>query len=208
MESDPLSQLQWQLALTMWMLPYAVMVCFDEDDSVLLEPLIASYLVSILFHGVLQTISNLSHTSPFHCPSAYVVHVHWTCSNIQSILWRQSTYSHKPWLLKPKLLNPDQYQARPKLALWRRFQFLVFDLCPCHQLANFFRLNRLCRLKTNVHVRSLFYAVVCIILNVSVGVFQISELNLMIALTSALVDGIITRLILLSAVKMDYNIMS
>ena len=93
----------------------------------------------------------------------------------KSIVCEHSSYSHKPWL--PKLLNPDQYQARPKLALWRRFQFLVFDLCPCHQLANFFRLNRLCRLKTNAHVRSLFYAVVCIILNVSVGVFPIFELN-------------------------------
>jgi len=37
-------------------------------------------------------------------------------------------------------------------------------------------------------------------LNVSIGVFQISELNLIIALTSALFDDVITRLILLSAV--------
>jgi len=51
---------------------------------------------------------------------------------------------------------------------------------------NFFRLNGLCRLKINAHVRSSFYAVVCIILNVSVGVFPISELNLIIALTSDL----------------------
>ena len=83
-------------------------------------------------------------------------------------------YSHKPWLLKPKPLNPDQYQALPELMLWRHFQFLVSDLCPCHQLANFFRLNRLCCLKTNAHVRSSCYAV---ILNVSLGVFPIFELN-------------------------------
>ena len=32
------------------MLPYEVVGCFDEDDSGLLEPLIASYLVRIPFH--------------------------------------------------------------------------------------------------------------------------------------------------------------
>ena len=31
------------------MLPYEVVGCFDEDDSGLLEPLIASYLVRIPF---------------------------------------------------------------------------------------------------------------------------------------------------------------
>jgi len=51
-------------------------------------------------------------------------------------------------------------------------------------------LNRLCRLKTNAHVRYSCYAVMCIILNVSVGVFPISKLNLMIALTSALFDDV------------------
>ena len=71
-------------------------------------------------------------------------------------------------MLRPKALNADQYQARLELTLWRHFQYLVSDPCPCHQLKNFFRLNRLCRLKTNEHVRSSFYAVVCIILNVSV----------------------------------------
>jgi len=39
---------------------------------------------------------------------------------------------------------------------------------------------------SNAHVRFWCYAVVCIIWNVSVGVFTISELNIMIALTSAL----------------------
>ena len=115
----------------------------------------------------------------------------------KSIVCEHSSYSHKPWL--PKLLNPDQYQARPEWTLWRHFQFFVFDLCPCHQQANFIRLNRLCRLKTNACVRSSFYAVVCIILNDSVGLFPISELKL-IALTFALFDEVITRLILLSTV--------
>ena len=81
----------------------------------------------------------------------------------------------------------------------------ISDPCFCHQIANFFRLNRLCCLKTNAHVRYSCYAVVCIILNVSVGVFPISELNLMIALTSALSDDVITRLILLSAVVRKYR---
>jgi len=49
------------------------------------------------------------------------------------------------------------------------------------------------------------YAVVCIILNVSVDVFPISELFLMIALTSALFDDVITRLILLNAVVRKYR---
>ena len=65
MEGDQLSQIQGHLALTVCMLPYEVVSCLDEDDSVLLEPLIASYLVRILFHSVLKTISNLSHASPF-----------------------------------------------------------------------------------------------------------------------------------------------
>ena len=38
-------------------------------------------------------------------------------------------------------------------------------------------LINLCRLKTNAQVKSSFYAVVFIILNVSVGVFPIFELN-------------------------------
>jgi len=67
------------------MLLSEVVGCFDDYNSVLLEPLIASYFVRILCYSVLQTISNLSHASPFHCPSAYVVHIHWTYSNIQSI---------------------------------------------------------------------------------------------------------------------------
>ena len=50
MEGDQLFQIQACLALTMWMLLYEVVSCFDEDDSVLLEPLIASYLVRIPFH--------------------------------------------------------------------------------------------------------------------------------------------------------------
>ena len=87
MESDQLSQIQAHLALTMRMRLYEVGDCFDEYDSVLLEPLIASYLVRIIFHSVLKTISNLSHASPFHCPEGqYMVHIHWTYSNIQSIL--------------------------------------------------------------------------------------------------------------------------
>ena len=65
MESDQLSQIQAHLALTMRMLLYEVGDCFDEYDSVLMEPLIASYLVRIIFHSVLKTISNLSHASPF-----------------------------------------------------------------------------------------------------------------------------------------------
>ena len=65
MEGDQLFQIQGHLALTMWMLPYEVVGCFDEDESVLLEPLIASYLVRILLHSDLKTISNLSHASPF-----------------------------------------------------------------------------------------------------------------------------------------------
>ena len=38
MEGDQLSQIQGHLALTVWMLPYEVVSCLDEDDSVLLEP--------------------------------------------------------------------------------------------------------------------------------------------------------------------------
>ena len=49
MESDQLSQMQTHLALTVWMLPFEVVSCLDEDDCVLLEPMIASYLVRILF---------------------------------------------------------------------------------------------------------------------------------------------------------------
>ena len=58
--------------------------------------------------------------------------------------------------------------------------------------------------KTHTHVRFSCYAVVCIIKNISVGVFLISGLNLMIALTFALFDDVITRLILLSAVLRKY----
>ena len=49
MEGDELSQIRGHLALTVWMLPFEVVSCLDEDDSVLLEPMIASYLVRILF---------------------------------------------------------------------------------------------------------------------------------------------------------------
>ena len=49
MEGDELSQIRGHLALTMWMISYEVVCCFDEYDSVLLEPMIASYLVRILF---------------------------------------------------------------------------------------------------------------------------------------------------------------
>ena len=86
MEGDQLCQIQGHLALTDWMLPYEVVSCLDEDDKCSIGTLITSYLMRIFFHSVLKTISNLSHGSPFHCPSAYVVHVHWTYSNIQSIL--------------------------------------------------------------------------------------------------------------------------
>ena len=48
MEGDELSQIQGHLALTMCMLPYEVVSCFVEDESLLLEPLIASLLVRIL----------------------------------------------------------------------------------------------------------------------------------------------------------------
>ena len=61
-------------------------------------------------------------------------------------------------------------------------------------------LSSLCRLKTNARVRYSCYAVMCIILNVSVSVFLISELNLIIALTSALFHDVVKRIILLSAV--------
>ena len=33
MEGDQLSQIQGHLALTVWMLPYEVVSCLDEDDS-------------------------------------------------------------------------------------------------------------------------------------------------------------------------------
>ena len=59
MEGDQLGQIQGHLALTL--LPYEVVSCLDEDDSVLLEPLSALY-----FFSVLKTISNPSHDSPFH----------------------------------------------------------------------------------------------------------------------------------------------
>ena len=36
MEGDQLFQIQGHLAITAWMLPYEVVSCFDEDDSVLL----------------------------------------------------------------------------------------------------------------------------------------------------------------------------
>ena len=55
MESDQLFQVQGHLCLTMWTLLYEVVSCFDEYDSVLLELLIASYLVLILFQSVLKT---------------------------------------------------------------------------------------------------------------------------------------------------------
>ena len=48
MQGDQFSQIQGHLALTVWMLPYEVVSCFVEDDSLLLEPLIASLLVRIL----------------------------------------------------------------------------------------------------------------------------------------------------------------
>jgi len=38
MEGDQLCQIQGHLALTDWTLPYEVVSCLDEDDSVLLEP--------------------------------------------------------------------------------------------------------------------------------------------------------------------------
>ena len=40
MECDQLSQSQGHLALTVWMMTYEVVSCLDEDDSVLLEPLL------------------------------------------------------------------------------------------------------------------------------------------------------------------------
>ena len=90
MEIDQISEIQGHLALTMWMLPYEVMGCFYEYDSVLLEPLIASYLVHILFYSVLKTISILSHASPFHCLPAYVVHRR--LSNIRAKLTDRSQF--------------------------------------------------------------------------------------------------------------------
>jgi len=84
-EGDQLSQIQGHLALTVWMLPYEVVSCLDEDDSVLLEPLSALYLERILFQCFKNDFESLTRLS-FSCPSAYVVHVHWTYSNIQSIL--------------------------------------------------------------------------------------------------------------------------
>ena len=48
MECDQISQIQGHLALTVWMLPYEVVSCLDEDDSVLLEPLIhCSFILSV-----------------------------------------------------------------------------------------------------------------------------------------------------------------
>jgi len=38
MQGDQLSQIQGDLALTIWMLPYEVVSSFVEDDCVLLEP--------------------------------------------------------------------------------------------------------------------------------------------------------------------------
>jgi len=78
MEGDQLFQIQAYLALTMWMLLYEVVSCFDEDDSVLLEPLIASYLVRILVHySVLKTIfkslTHLSFSLSFIIRSAYTL---------------------------------------------------------------------------------------------------------------------------------------
>ena len=128
MEGDQLSQSQGHLALTVWIMAYEVVSCLDEDDRYCsIGTLIGSYLVRILFHSVLKTISNLSHTS-----------------FLLSFTGRQSLYSHKPWLLKPRQLNADQYQTRPEWTLLRHYQFLVSDPCPCHHLANFLYLKTGC----------------------------------------------------------------
>jgi len=38
MEGDQLSHMKGYLALTLWMLPYEVVICLYDDDNVLLEP--------------------------------------------------------------------------------------------------------------------------------------------------------------------------
>ena len=63
MEGDQLSKIQGHLALTMWMLLYEVVGCLDEDDSVLLDPLIASYLVRILFQCFKNDFESLTRLS-------------------------------------------------------------------------------------------------------------------------------------------------
>jgi len=37
-EGDKVSQIQVHIALTVWILPYEMVNCLDEDNSVLLEP--------------------------------------------------------------------------------------------------------------------------------------------------------------------------
>ena len=52
MEDDQLSLIQGHLSLTVWILPYEVVCCLDEEDSVLLEPLVASYAGRVPSHVI------------------------------------------------------------------------------------------------------------------------------------------------------------
>ena len=40
MLDDQLSRIQEHVSLTVWMRPYEVVSCLDEDDNVLVEPLV------------------------------------------------------------------------------------------------------------------------------------------------------------------------
>ena len=73
-----------------------------------------------------------------HTPLTVTVLQHTWCIYIGHMQifsqWRQSIYSHKPWLLRPRPLNADQYHARPELTLLSILGFWPLSLSSTSEL--------------------------------------------------------------------------
>ena len=77
----------------------------------------------------------ISHTSLTvtvlqHTWCIYIGHI----QTFSQISRRQSIYSHKPWLQRPKTLNADQYHARPELTLLSILDFWPLSLSSTSEL--------------------------------------------------------------------------
>jgi len=105
---------------------------------------------------------------------------------------------------KAETVKPRSISSASRIDDTASLSILGFSPLSVSSTSELFPYESLVPFKTHTHVRFSCYEVVCIIKNISVGVFLISGLNLMIALTFALFDDVITRLILLSAVLRKY----